>query len=137
MNPTKTPYSTHTVLFFDGVCGLCNSAVDFLLRADKHRKLHFAPLQGDTAAELIPELVQNIETIVLLRKGKVYMKSAAVLRIAHILGGFWHLAGILWPLQPLIGDWVYNGIAKNRYKWFGKHETCRMPTPEERAVFMP
>ena len=59
------------------------------------------------------------------------------MRILHLLGGLWHLFGAFWPVQWLAGDLIYNWVAKHRYKWFGKRETCRMPTPEEQSVFLP
>ena len=78
-----------------------------------------------------------MSSIVLFYRGKVYQKSAAVMRILHLLGGLWHLFGVFWPVQWLAGDLIYNWMAKHRYKWFGKRETCRMPTPEEQSVFLP
>ena len=138
MTPDSTPpYPDYPIVFFDGVCGLCNASIDTLMRVDKKHRFRVAPLQGETAADLIPEHASRMESIVLFHQGRVHEKSAAVMRIAHLLGGLWHLVGVFWPVQWLVGDPIYNWVAKHRYKWFGKHETCRMPTPEERAVFLP
>lgn len=127
------------IVFFDGVCNLCNSAVNFLLDHDPHNVLRFAPLQGTTFAEIVrqfPELAGMEASIVLYDKGKVYRQSAAVLRLCLLLGGFWKLlyAGIILP--PFLRDTLYAWIARNRYRWFGTRESCRMPTPELRAKFL-
>lgn len=127
------------IVFFDGVCNLCNSAVNFLLDHDSHNVLRFAPLQGTTFAEVerqFPELAGMEASIVLYEDGKVYRQSAAVLRLCLLLGGFWKLlyAGIILPRH--LRDALYAWIARNRYRWFGTRESCRMPTPELRAKFL-
>jgi predicted DCC family thiol-disulfide oxidoreductase YuxK len=134
MNTLPSP-----IVFFDGVCNLCNSAVNFLLDRDTKNVLKFAPLQGTTFAEAqrqFPELAGLEASIVLYENGKIYRQSAAVLRLCLLLGGFWKLlyAGIILP--PPLRDALYAWVARNRYRWFGQRESCRMPTPELRAKFL-
>lgn len=128
---------TTSVLFFDGVCNLCNRTVDFLIRRDKRHVLRFAPLQGLAAQEMVkPEMIEALPSVVFVDKTGAYQRSTAVLRAVAKLGGLWPvvLAFLIVP-RPL-RDGIYNWIAKNRYKWFGKRDSCRLPTPEERAMFL-
>lgn len=127
------------VVFFDGVCNLCNSSVHFLLDRDRRNILKFAPLQGETYAELrarYPEAGGDVATIVLYNNGRVFTQSTAVLHILRLLGVWWKLlyGGMIIP-KPL-RDMLYSFIARNRYRWFGRQESCRMPTPELRAKFL-
>ncbi|MEZ4799056.1 MAG: DCC1-like thiol-disulfide oxidoreductase family protein [Flavobacteriales bacterium] len=125
------------IVFFDGVCGLCNTTVDFLIRKDKNRILKYAPLQGITAKERLSEAqYQDLDSIVYLRNGSLNRKSTAVLLILFDLGGAWKLISILFIFPRFIRDGVYSIVAKYRYKWFGKKETCRLPSPEERSSFL-
>lgn len=131
--------SERPIVFFDGVCGMCNYTVDFLLKHDTQERLLFAPLQGTTAAErLDPRDVGSLSSIVFLVNGQAYRHSSAVARILWRIGGVWRILGAMlwlvpWPLRHL----GYKLTAKLRYRLFGKKETCRMPTPEERARFLP
>lgn len=131
--------SMRRILFFDGMCGLCNWSVDFVLKRDTRAVFQFAPLQGDTARELLtPADSQNLNTVVLLVQNRTYRKSAAVVRVLWQLSVAWQVLGTLLWLIPLpvrdLGYWV---VASRRYQLFGKKETCRLPTPEERARFLP
>ncbi len=127
------------ILFFDGVCGLCNGSIDFVLKRDLRGDFQFAPLQGETARALLtPADVGDLNTVVLLIGGCTYRKSAAVVRVFWRLGPFWQLIGTLLWLIPLpLRNVGYTLVATNRYRFFGKKETCRLPTPEERARFLP
>jgi predicted DCC family thiol-disulfide oxidoreductase YuxK len=126
------------IIFFDGVCGLCNSFVNFIIRKDKHNRLLFAPLQGETVAkELNIKMGQSFDTVIFKRNGKLYFKSGAGLRILYTLGGIWKMAIVLLILPPFFRNFIYDIIANNRYKWFGKKESCRIPSKEERAKFLP
>ena len=126
-----------SVLFFDGVCNLCNRTVDFLIRRDKKHALRFAPLQGTSAQELLDSSkFEALPSVVLLDKSGVYQRSSAVLRAVAKLGGLWPLMKVFLIVPRPIRDAVYNWIAKNRYKWFGKRDSCRLPTTEERAMFL-
>ena len=122
------------ILFFDGVCGLCNSSVDFFMQQDIEEALKFAPLQGEEAQRRIPEFKElPMDTLVLWENDKAYTRSSAVIKSCAAVGGIWGLARILLIIPTPLRNVVYNFISANRYKWFGKKETCRMPTPEERG----
>lgn len=126
------------IVFFDGVCGLCNRFVDRLLAVDTDGVLRFAPLQGTTAQDRLPAgLADELNTVVYLRDGVVLTRSDAALRILMDLGGWLKLHGAWFIVPRSLRDYVYDWIARNRYRWFGKHETCRLPTPEERTRFLP
>lgn len=126
------------VVFFDGVCNLCNGSVNFLIDRDARGRLLFAPLQGPTfrqVREAHPEL-EELGSIVLLDEAGVHLKSKAALRILTALGGVWRLASILYLVPRPLRDLLYDFVAKRRYRWFGKSESCRIPTPELRARFL-
>ena len=125
------------IIFFDGVCGLCNSTVNILISLDKNRKFHFAPLQGTTAQKLLgPSLVANLDSLILWEKGRVLKKYAAVMRILFSLGLPWSILWIFRLFPNFIGDLFYNAVAALRYKLFGKLETCRLPSLEEKDLFL-
>ena len=121
------------IVFFDGVCNLCNASVAFIIKRDKKKMLRFASLQSDFARVQLPHelTTQNaISSIILLVEGKVYKKSTAALRITKYLRGLWPVAYIFVIVPRFIRDGVYNFIAKNRYKWFGKRQECLIPSPD-------
>jgi predicted DCC family thiol-disulfide oxidoreductase YuxK len=125
------------ILFFDGVCNLCNSFVDFLLSRDSGQ-LFYASLQGETAKQkLDPKLRgEDLKSLVLLDQNVVYIKSDAVLRIFWRIGMPWKLLRLFTFLPRGTRDQIYDWVAAHRYQLFGKRETCRIPTPEERARFL-
>jgi predicted DCC family thiol-disulfide oxidoreductase YuxK len=127
------------VVFFDGVCGLCNRFVDFVIRHDARGVFHFAPLQGETARECLDEAdVRDLKTVVLLDGDGTYRKSTAVLHVLGRLGGFWRAVAAVLSLVPRpLRDVGYSWVARSRYAIFGKKETCRLPTPAERGRFLP
>jgi predicted DCC family thiol-disulfide oxidoreductase YuxK len=125
------------VVFFDGVCGLCNQFVDYLISSDKNQVLTFAALQGKTAEKTLPIEFQLLETVVYLRDGKVWTRSTAALKILIDLGGWHRVNGIFFIFPRPLRNWVYGYISKNRYKWFGKRESCRIPLPFEKKLFLP
>jgi len=129
----------HPVLYFDGVCGLCSRAVDFVMRHDRKGWFRFAPLQGETAAvRLTSNDVADLQSMVLVTEQGTYRRSAAAVRILWQLGGLWWLLGwLLWIIPRPLRDLAYGSVARMRYRLFGKHETCRLPTPEERERFLP
>ena len=131
--------SLRRILFFDGVCGLCNEAVDFVLMRDRHGIFQFAPLQGETARTLLsPADVQDLNSMILWVGGRSFRKSSAVVRVLWQLGLGWRLMAILLWLIPLpLRNLAYSVVAANRYRMFGKKETCRLPTPDERTRFLP
>ncbi|HVK59918.1 MAG TPA: DCC1-like thiol-disulfide oxidoreductase family protein [Bdellovibrionales bacterium] len=127
-----------TIVFFDGYCGLCSGLVDFLMKRDRHGRLRFAPLQGSTAAKLLTESERSdLDSIVIVMNGTKLKHSTAVLNTLIQVGGIWRLlghAGLCFPNS--FRNFVYRIVATNRYRWFGKLETCRIPTPEERSRFL-
>lgn len=123
------------VIFFDGVCNLCNGFVDFLLRRDREGLFEFAPLQGATARRLVPRESASLDSIVLWNQGEVTHGADAALLVLERLGGFWGLARVGWLVPASLRGWVYRAVARNRYALFGRRDTCRLPTPAERARF--
>jgi len=129
--------SASPVIYFDGYCGLCNGFVDFVLARDRARRFRFAPLQGTRARARFGDPGDVDPATILLEEGdQVFERSTAALRIIAALGGVWRLAGLLRLVPRFIRDAVYDWIARNRYGWFGKRDTCRLPSPEERSVFL-
>jgi predicted DCC family thiol-disulfide oxidoreductase YuxK len=125
------------IVFFDGVCGLCNKTVDFLVQWDKDHRLRYAPLQGYTARRLLSTMyIEDLDSVVYYRDGQYLVRSTAVLRLLLDVGGWWKLLSIFLILPAFVRDFVYYFIARRRYKWFGKRDACRMPTKEERALFL-
>lgn len=139
VSPMGQQGASPPVIFFDGVCGLCNRFVDFVIRRDSRGVFRLAPLQGETARERLAEAdVRDLKTVVLIDGERTYRKSAAVLRVLGRLGGFWRgAAAVLWLVPRPLRDVGYSWIASNRYALFGKKESCRLPTPAERGRFLP
>ena len=138
MTTSFTESNSDSIVFFDGVCGLCSHTIDLLLRLDKRAKLMFAPLQGETASKLVPEKVRkDLNTFVFSTNNKLHYRSAAVVRILWKIGGIWKFAGtVMWVIPAPLRDVCYRLVSKIRYRMFGKHETCRLPTLEERKRFL-
>lgn len=130
---------SHALILFDGVCNLCNGAVNFIIDRDPEGYFQFAPLQSETAREHLdgtPVFSDNLDTIVLIENGTPYVRSTAALRIARHLTGGWPLLALFLAVPRPLRDAVYNGIAQNRYDWFGRRDQCRMPTPDLKARFL-
>jgi predicted DCC family thiol-disulfide oxidoreductase YuxK len=129
----------HPILFFDGLCGLCNSSVDFVMKRDRKDVFRYAPLQGETAAlHLSHEDRENLDSVILTTPEGTYRKTSAVVRILWRLPGVWPLMGtLLWMIPRPIRDFGYRLVAVNRYRVFGKKETCRLPTQEEIGRLLP
>jgi predicted DCC family thiol-disulfide oxidoreductase YuxK len=134
ISPGQSP-----VIFFDGVCGLCNHWIDFVAARDRNRLFRFAPLQGETARDwLHVDTAESLNSVVLLDGSGIHRKSDAVWRMLVQSGGVWRIFGWSLRLVPrLIRNWGYDFVARRRYRWFGKKETCRLPTPDERSRFLP
>ena len=127
------------IILFDGVCNLCNSSVQFVIDRDPNNRFMFASLQSDFGQEVLRKYHLNttdFDSIILLDQQKIYEKSSAALRIAKELKFPWSLLAIFLILPQFLRDIGYNYVAKNRYKWFGKQESCWMPTPELRSKFL-
>jgi predicted DCC family thiol-disulfide oxidoreductase YuxK len=128
------------VILFDGECNLCNSSVQFILRRDSAKRFRFASLQSPAAQRQLQEIGLTPEdlpdSIALIEDGKVYVKSTAGLRIARGLGGLWPLVSVFLVVPAVPRNWIYDLIARNRYRWFGKREECMLPTAETRERFL-
>lgn len=127
------------IIFFDGVCALCNGFVDLMLRVDRKKVFLFAPIQGETARELLPPFGEDPEewSMVYLDERGIHDQSDASLEVYRRLGGFWTPLGWLRFVPRFVRNPIYRVIARNRYRLFGKRETCRIPTSAERARFLP
>lgn len=126
------------MLLYDGVCGLCDRFVQFILRHDRSGSMSFATLQGsygEEARRLIPGLDQ-VDSLVLLHRDGAWIRSTAALEVARYLGGGWSLAAAFYVVPRVIRDAVYDWVARRRYRVFGKYDACPLPSPETRARFL-
>ena len=131
--------SSKKIVLFDGVCNLCNNSVTFVIKRDKKDKFRFAALQEDAGKRLIEQYgidTSKTDSIILIENGKAYVKSTAALRIARHLGGLYPLSYAFMIIPNFIRNWVYDYVARNRYKWYGKKESCMIPTPELKEKFL-
>lgn len=127
------------VVLFDGVCNLCNNAVDFIISRDKKNKFKVGALQEVASKNILKDYQINegyLDSLVYIHKNKVYYKSRAALEIARNLSGLWPLIYIFIVIPSFLRNPIYDWIARNRYKWFGQKETCRLPSEEEKAKFL-
>ncbi len=127
------------IILFDGVCNLCNSSINFIIDRDPNKNFLFAPLQERTGQDLQMKYglrPEALDSVVLIKNGKVYQKSSAALEIAKKLSGGWKLLIIFKLVPQRFRDRIYDLIAKNRYRWFGKTDQCRMPTPDLKMRFI-
>lgn len=128
------------IILYDGVCGLCDRFVQFIIKRDSSAKIKLAPLQSESAITLLQKFHLPItahSTVVLIEEEKSYIKSAAVLRSLSYLDGAWKFFTILKIIPTPISDFIYDFVARNRYRWFGKFNACIIPTPEIRSRFLP
>ncbi len=135
----KTDIVVKPVIIFDGICKLCNYFVNFIISRDKNCKLLFTPLQSSASIKLQEEHKINLlvtETIIFIKNDIVYMKSDAVLEIARHLDGGWKLLSITKIIPKFIRDSIYSKIAKNRYNWYGKKESCMIPSANTKSRFL-
>lgn len=130
---------TSSLVFFDGVCNLCDRTVQFLLKIDKHQRLQFGSLQGETAKKILPAYQispEKLGSIVFIHQNNVYTESSAVLEILRVIGGPWTLLYIFRIVPPFIRNAFYRLIARYRYQWFGKKDQCMIPSPSVRTRFL-
>lgn len=130
---------THAIVLFDGVCNLCNTSVNYIIDHDTDGYFKVASLQSDAAQALLADYAlpaDYLDSLVLVEDGEVYMRSTAALRIARRLDGAVRLLTIFLAIPEPLRDIVYAWIARNRYRWFGKRDTCRLPTPELQERFL-
>lgn len=136
LKPSRTS-ATKNIVFFDGVCGLCNAFIDFLLKEDKEDVLLFSPLQGETAQQYIKGIdASNLTTVVFYTEDKAYTKSDAVIEIFKSIGGIWRLVVVFKVIPKPLRDAAYGFVAAHRIQWFGQKESCRMPTSKERGKLL-
>lgn len=132
-------FNGKSIILFDGICNLCNSSVNFIIKHDTREQFLFASLQSDAAKEILLQFSSknlNLDSIILIETNTIYEKSTAALRISKNLNGGYKALYLFIIIPKFIRDWVYNLIAKNRYKWFGKKEKCMLPTSEIRNRFL-
>ena len=131
--------ATHQIILFDGVCNLCNGAVKFIIKRDAKDTFRFAALQSEIGQKLlaIHQLdFKHIDSIVLIKNEKAFIKSTAALHIAKELSGIWKLAYYYIVFPKFIRDAIYDSVARNRYSWFGKKDQCMIPTVELKMKFL-
>ncbi|MGX5819152.1 thiol-disulfide oxidoreductase DCC family protein [Chitinophaga lutea] len=129
----------HAIILFDGICNFCNGAVNYVIRADKHDRFRFAPLQSDAGRALLVQYglsPDKIDSFVLVIDGRTYEQSDAVLKAASLMPFPARMLNWFRWLPRSFRDAVYRWIARNRYKWFGKKDACMVPTPEMRRKFL-
>jgi predicted DCC family thiol-disulfide oxidoreductase YuxK len=127
------------VIYFDGVCNLCNGFVDFVIRRDKKNWFRFASLQSAAGQKICEELKLpsgQLQTVVLYKNGQYLTKSKAAIYIIGSLGFPWSLFKIFNIVPTFISNAVYDIIARNRLNWFGKRDTCRLPNEHEKELFI-
>ncbi|OYR51618.1 thiol-disulfide oxidoreductase DCC [Halorubrum sp. Ea1] len=127
------------IVLFDGVCNLCSGFVQFILPRDDEGKYRFASLQSDVGQALLAEHDlprDELDSVVLIQDGESYVKSAAILRIATGLGGFYRLLSPFRYLPRSVRDRLYDFVADHRYRWFGKKDRCMMPSEDVQSRFL-
>lgn len=136
----KKSLTDHPVILFDGVCNLCNSSVQFIIRRDPKSYFRFAALQSDKGRELISLYGQTVadppDSVILVDANGIHTRTDAALRIAKRLSGLWPAFSLFLILPRWLRDPVYNWIGRNRYRWFGKQDSCMMPDPSLRSRFL-
>jgi predicted DCC family thiol-disulfide oxidoreductase YuxK len=124
---------------FDGVCNLCSRSVQFILKRDRRNLFRFASLQSPLGQSLLQGTglpPDHLDSFVLVENNKVYTRSSGALRVCRKLGGAWPLLYVLMIIPRPLRDGIYNWIARRRYKWFGKKESCWLPSPEWKSRFL-
>ncbi len=131
--------AARSIVLFDGVCNLCNGFVNFLIDRDPHDRFQFGSLQSESVKGLLRPFnysTDEISTVLLIQDGQLYSQSTAVLKIFRQMPGAWPLMYAFVVLPKPIRDFFYNLVARNRYKIFGRKDTCRIPTRELRSKFV-
>lgn len=126
------------IVLFDGECNFCDKSVQFILKRDAKQHFKFASLQSEIGQGLLEnfKVPLDVDSFLLIENRRYYTRSSAAFRVCKHLSGFWKLFYIAIFIPKPIRDVVYNYIAKNRYTWFGKKQSCRLPTPDERKQFL-
>lgn len=135
----KLPDPESGILYFDGVCNLCNGLVQFVIRQNPQGTIRFASLQSETGRYRLKALgldSEKLSTVLYEKNGRVMTRSDAVLCLLSDLGGIWKLSVIGWIIPGFIRNFLYDEIARRRYTWFGKRDSCMVPTPELKERFL-
>ncbi len=128
-NPTDYP-----IVFFDNTCNLCSSSVQFVLRHDKSQTIHFAPLDSKISEQF--GLTKEMDSVVFIEHGKVYTKTAALLRVTRYFGWKWSMLRALLLVPSFLRNILYDLVAHHRHSWFGERNTCLIPTPDIKDRFL-
>ena len=139
MSDATIPTVDGPVVLYDGVCGLCNRSVQLILRHDRRGRFHFAALQSDAGRALLERHglpVDALDTVVLVEDGRAWVKSGAALRIARWMDAPWPALRVLGIVPRPVRDFLYDRVAKSRYRIFGRVDACMLPPPEVRARFL-
>ncbi|HZG73527.1 MAG TPA: thiol-disulfide oxidoreductase DCC family protein [Chondromyces sp.] len=128
----------NSIILFDGECNFCDSSVQFIIKRDPEGIFHFASLQSETGQKLLEQykVPKDIDSMILIEEDKVYYKSTAALRICRRLQGAWKWLYALVLIPRPVRDFVYEIVARNRMKWFGKKDSCMLPPPNIRKRFL-
>lgn len=122
------------IIVFDGICGLCNKSIDLLMKLDTQKHFRYTSIQGEFVKTL--DIEPDIDSIIFYENGILYYKSTAILKILRSLGGIWVISNVFYLIPKVIRDFIYDVIAKYRYKIFGKMESCRLPNAGEEELFI-
>jgi predicted DCC family thiol-disulfide oxidoreductase YuxK len=139
MDPDGLDAEERPIVIFDGDCNLCNGFVDFIIRRDRDARFLFTANQAEAGRKILDDAGVNLgerETVFLYDDGQLSGHSAAVLKIAAQLPWPYRAAVAGWVVPRVVRDWLYDFVARNRFKWFGKRDECRLPTAEEAACFL-
>ena len=129
----------HPIILFDGVCNFCNAGINFIINQDRKKVFRFAALQSEAGQKLLQQYnlpKEDFDSFVLIDEDSAYQSSTAGLRLYNKLSWYWKWTQVFWIVPKFIRDGVYNIIAKNRYKWFGKKESCMVPNQEIKDRFI-
>ena len=126
------------VILFDGVCNYCNSMVNFVIKADRKKQIRFGALQSDAAQALLDQfsIPKNTDSFVFITGKQAYLRSSAALKVMEQLPWYWRWTKVFWLVPKDFRDAVYDFVAKHRYQWFGRKETCMIPGPGVKNRFL-
>ncbi len=127
------------IVVFDGECLLCNGWVQFLLRHDRAQRIRFASIQSTAGQQLLAQAglqVDGLQTLLVIDGGRSWQHTAAILRVLHALGWPWRLAWVVWLVPAPLRDMLYRWVARNRYRIWGRSDTCMVPSPQTAARFL-
>lgn len=131
--------SNSPIILFDGVCNFCNGVVNFIIRQDKKKIFKFAPLQSEAGEKFLSGSSidrSRMNSFVLVEDGKIYTRSTAALKLYNKLPWYWKWTQVFWLVPARLRDVMYDFVARNRYKWFGKRDVCMVPGKDVRERFV-